>query len=81
MPHVGQEMSFYGTPDFTPFGEFMISPIHYYIHYIICQSKDYVYGLMTGLFAWISLNCFVIDLFNELLVSILEHIKGTTYIK
>ena len=24
-----------------------ISPIHYYIHYRICQSKDYVYGLMT----------------------------------
>ena len=33
---------------FHSFGEFMISPIHYmYIHYIICQSKDYVYGLMT----------------------------------
>ena len=27
-----------------------------YIHYIICQIKDYVYGLMTGLFAWISLT-------------------------
>ena len=25
-----------------------------YIHYIIRQSEDYVYGLMTGLFAWIS---------------------------
>ena len=28
-------------------------------------SKDYVYGLMTGLFAWISLDCFVVD-FNML---------------
>ena len=24
-----------GTHDFTPFGEFMISPIHYIMHYII----------------------------------------------
>ena len=53
------------TPDFTPFGEFMISPIHYnYIHNIICQSKDYVYEINdSGLFAWISLDCFVVDLF------------------
>ena len=38
-----------GTPDFTPFGEFMISPIHYIyiIYYWICQFYDYVYGLMT----------------------------------
>ena len=64
MPDVGQEMlTLSGTPDCTPFGEFMILPIHYiYIHYIICQSKDYVYGLMTGLFTWISLDCFVSDL-------------------
>ena len=27
-----------------------------YIHYIICQSWYYVYELMTGLFAWISLT-------------------------
>ena len=33
-----------GARDFTPFGEFMIS---LYMHYIICQSKEYVYGLMT----------------------------------
>ena len=47
-----------GTHDFTPFGEFMISPIHYLyiIYYWICQFYDYVYGLMTGLFAWISLT-------------------------
>ena len=36
----------------------MISPIHYiiiHVHYIICQSsEDFVYVLMTGLFAWIS---------------------------
>ena len=30
-----------GTPDFTPFWKFMISPIHYYR---MCQSTDYVYG-------------------------------------
>ena len=45
------------THHFTPFGEFKVSPIHY-IYYVICQSEDYmyVYGLMTGLFAWISLT-------------------------
>ena len=32
-------------------GEVMVSPIHYYIHYIIGQSCDYINGLMTGLFA------------------------------
>ena len=38
--------------------EFMISPIHYIyiIYYWICQFYDYVYGLMTGLFALISLS-------------------------
>ena len=35
------------------------------MHYIICLSKDYVYGLMSGLFAWISLDCFVVDLFCD----------------
>ena len=30
VPHVGQEMlTLSGTPDFTPVGEFMISPIRY----------------------------------------------------
>ena len=30
VPHVGQEtLTLSGTPDFTNFGEFMISPIHY----------------------------------------------------
>ena len=42
-----------GTSDLTPFEEFMISPIHYINNYRICHSWDYVYGLMTGLFAWI----------------------------
>ena len=56
VPHVGQEMlTLSGTPAFTPFREFTISPIHYNIHYRMCQSKDYVYGLMTYLCAWISL--------------------------
>ena len=53
VPHVGQEMLFrntrlrslWGVHDFTH---------SLYIHYCICQSLDYVYGLMTGLFAWIS---------------------------
>ena len=38
-----------GTPDFTYFGEFMTSHIHYilYILHRMCQSWDYVYGLMT----------------------------------
>ena len=63
MPHVEQEMlTISGTYDseFTPFAECMISPFHY-MYYIICQSWDYVYILMTGLFAWISLM-FVSDL-------------------
>ena len=51
-------LTVFGTPDFTPFGEFMISPIDYYIHYIICQFWDYVYGLMTGLFSWICPTAF-----------------------
>ena len=37
-----------GTPDFTTFGEFMLSHIHYiymYIHYIICWSYHYVFGV------------------------------------
>ena len=40
------------TPDFTPFGEFMISPIHY-THYLLLNLSvlGQVYGLMTGLFA------------------------------
>ena len=29
------------------------------MHYIMCQSTDYVYGLMTGLFVWISLTAFL----------------------
>ena len=46
-----------GTLDFTPFGELMISPIHY-IHYILLNLS--VLGLClringSGLFAWISL--------------------------
>ena len=56
--NVGQEMlTLCGTADFTPLGEFMISPIHYIyiIYYRICQFYVYVYRLMTGLFAWISL--------------------------
>ena len=36
MPHVGQEMlTLSETPDFTPFGKFMISPIRFIIHYIL----------------------------------------------
>ena len=32
---------------FTCFGEFMISFIIYIVHYIIGQSSDYVYELLT----------------------------------
>ena len=41
-----------GTSDseLTTFADCMISPFHY-MYYIICQSWDYVYILMTGLFA------------------------------
>ena len=47
-----------GTPDFTPFGEFMISPIHYSIYTL---QKLSVLGLClriddSGLFACISLT-------------------------
>ena len=50
-----------GTPHFSQFKEFIISAIHYI--YIICQSNDYVCGLMTGLFAWISPTALSWDLF------------------
>ena len=58
VPHVGQEMPIIsGTLAFNPFGEFMISPIHY-IYYIICQYWDNVYGSLrindSVLFAWTS---------------------------
>ena len=46
-----------GTHDFTPFGEFMISPIHYNIHYIILNLSALGLCLRinnSGLFAWIS---------------------------
>ena len=65
VPHVGQEMlTLSGTPDFTTFGELMISSIRYmYIIYITeCVSLRAIHGLMTGLFARISLDCFVSDL-------------------
>ena len=58
MPHVGQEMlTLSGTPDFTPFGEFMISPIHYInitefvnLRTIRLRIND------SGMFAWINLT-------------------------
>ena len=50
-----------GTHDFAPFGAFMILPVRYIIQK--GQFKDYVSGLMTGLFTWIYLaDCFVFDL-------------------
>ena len=60
MTQVGHTLS--GAPDFTPFREFMIPPIHYIYIIWICQFWDYVYGLMTGLFAKIILID-VLDLF------------------
>ena len=58
MPHVGQEMlTIFVTHDFTPFGEFMISHIHY-IH-ISLQNLS-VLGLC------LSINdCFISDLFSQ----------------
>ena len=54
----GRKYSLCGTPDFTLFGKFMISPIRY--EYIILNLSVlglmFVYGLMTDLFAWISLT-------------------------
>ena len=47
-----------------PLGSSMISPIHHtYIHYWICQSTDYVYGLMTPVCLPGLADCFVSDLF------------------
>ena len=41
------------------------SPIHYiYMYYIICQSEDYVYGIMTDLFAWIGLTYHVSSVYD-----------------
>ena len=35
VPHMGQKvLTLFGTPDFTPFGEFIIAPIHY-----ICTTE------------------------------------------
>ena len=48
-----------GTPDFTPFGEFMISPIHYiYTIYLLNLSGlgQCVWLNDSGQFAWISLT-------------------------
>ena len=33
----------------------------------MCRAKDYVYRLMTGLFAWIILDCFIVDFFYNTL--------------
>ena len=58
VPHVGQEMlTLSGTPDFTPFGEFMISPIHYiYILLNLSVLKLYLQINNSGLLAWINLT-------------------------
>ena len=59
--HVGQEMlTLSGTPDFTPFGEFMIVLIRYIYIYCVLLNLS-VLGLClqnndSGLFAWISLT-------------------------
>ena len=59
------------TPDFIPFREFLISPINC----IISQYWDYVYALMTGLFAWNSLTALsrpyftIVTLFRDLFLS------------
>ena len=50
-----------------PLGSSWFHPFINYIHYRICRS-NYFYGLMTGLFAWISLDCFVVDLFDWVMI-------------
>ena len=65
MPHVGQEMlTLPGTPEFTPFGEFMIHP---FIIYVLqnCQSKEYVYGLMTLILTALSWTYFIITIKDD----------------
>ena len=53
-----------GTPDFTPLGKFMISPIHYiYITEFVSLRTMFLRINDSGLFAWISLDCFVVYLF------------------
>ena len=52
-----------GTPDFTPFGEFMISPIHY-IYITECVSIMTTFtGLMTLVYLLGLCDCLVLDLF------------------
>ena len=59
LPYVGQEMlTLPGTPDFTPFGEFMISLIHYIYTLYINELVSFV-----GLFAWISLTAWSLTYF------------------
>ena len=57
VPHVGEEtLTLSGTLDFTHFGEFMISPIHFitYINLSVLRSRLRIND--SGLFAWISLT-------------------------
>ena len=61
VPHVGHELlTLSGTDDFTPFWgvhDFTHSLyIHMYVYYRMCQYKDYVYGLITGLLDCINLT-------------------------
>ena len=44
----------------------------------MCQSKDYVYELITGLLAWISLDCFVVDLFHLISIEYIQWINQET---
>ena len=53
VPHVGQgTLTLSGAHDFTSFGEVDLT----HSLYVITEfaSQDYVCGLMTGLFSWIS---------------------------
>ena len=55
-----------GTPDFTPFGEFVILLIRYTCTLCITEFvslRTKVNGLMNGWFAWISLAALSRDLF------------------
>ena len=53
-----------GLSDITPFGEFMISPMHYIYITELVESWDHVYGIITlvclpGVYS----DCFVLGLF------------------
>ena len=75
----GNAHSFQKTSDFTPFGEFMISPIHYYIIYALQNLSVLrlcLWIIDSGLFAWISLTALSCELFYIHIIIINQAPKG-----